>query len=60
MSLKATLLDVPSEDLGNTVELIHRVSLRTTLHSIKLEEPQKNSDLTMKLFGVNPILGLNN
>lgn len=55
-SLKATLLNVPSDDIEQTVELIHHVSGRTHLHAIELEEPQKNSDLTINLFGINPLL----
>lgn len=59
LNLKATLLDIPSEDLATTVELIHRVSLRTTLYTIELDKPQKNADLAITLFGINPLLGLN-
>lgn len=53
LSLKATLLDIPSEDLMNMVELIHSVSMRSNLHIIDLEEPQKTSDLMIALFGLN-------
>lgn len=56
LSLKATLLDMPSEDLIDTVELIHRTSLRKNLHIIELDDYQKNPDLTIALCGINPLL----
>ena len=41
LSKKATLLDLPEEDLIPTVEVLHTISLRQTLHTIKLTAPEK-------------------
>lgn len=56
LSKKATLLDMPEDDLIPTVEILHHISLRQTLHSIKLTGPEKNDDVALKLFGINPLL----
>ena len=58
LSTKATLLDMPSEDLVPTVELLHHISLRSQLHTIQLDHPQTTADFTMKLFGINPLFGI--
>lgn len=55
LSSKASLLDMPSEDLTPTVELLHHISLRSQLHTITLEHPQITPDITIKLFGINPL-----
>lgn len=60
LSKKALLLQLPEEDLTPTVELIHHISLRTTLFVLTLQAPSKNYDTAIKLFGVNPLLGINN
>ncbi len=56
LSKKATLLDMPEEDLIHTVEILHDISLRQTLHTIKLASPEKNDEVAMKLFGLNPLM----
>ncbi|MCX5922546.1 MAG: sigma 54-interacting transcriptional regulator [Candidatus Dependentiae bacterium] len=58
LSKKATLLSMPEEDLLPTVELLHHISLRETLHILHLEGPEKNFDTAVKLFGINPLFGL--
>lgn len=58
LSKKATLLSIPEEDLLPTVELLHHISLRETLHILNLQGPEKGYDSAMKLFGINPIFGL--
>jgi len=58
LSKKATLLSIPEEDLLPTVELLHHISLRETLHILNLQGPEKNYDSAIKLFGINPIFGL--
>ena len=57
LSSKASLLDMPTEDLVPTVELLHHISLRSQLHTIALEKPQTTPDITIKLFGINPLFG---
>jgi transcriptional regulator with GAF, ATPase, and Fis domain len=58
LSKKATLLEMPKEDLLPTVRLLHHISLRETLHTIKLTQPCTNNDIATKLFGINPIFGI--
>ncbi len=58
LSKKATLLNMPEDDLEQTVELLHHVSFRETLHTINLSEPIKNFDMAIKLFGINSIFGV--
>lgn len=55
LSKKALLLEVAQDDLMPIVEIIHHISLRETLHVIKLQGPSKNNELAIKLFGINPI-----
>ncbi len=47
---------MPEDDLIPTVEILHHISLRQTLHSIKLTGPEKNDEVAIKLFGLNPLL----
>ena len=56
LSKKATLLSLPEDDLLSTVEILHHVSLRQTLHTIKLTGPERNNEVAVALFGLNPIL----
>lgn len=58
LSKNATLLTMPEQDLQSTVELLHHISLRETLHTINLIGPSKNLDVGIALFGINPIFGL--
>lgn len=57
---KATLLNVPEEDLEAVVEIIHEISLREILETIDIKITENNFDIAIKLFGVNPIFGLSN
>lgn len=58
LNKKATLLEMPEEDLEPTAKLLHHISLRETLHIIKLTHHSTNNDLPIKLFGINPIFGI--
>lgn len=58
LSKSATLLAMPEQDLPATVELLHHISLREQLHTITLKGPCKNLDVAIKLFGINPIFGV--
>jgi len=53
---KATLLQSHSDDLISIVEIIHHVSLRSTLHIIDLKPTAVHHNLGTKIFGLNPIL----
>ncbi len=56
LSKKATLLHIPEHDLMETVELLHTISLRQTLHIVKFSEPEKNNEAMITLFGLNPFM----
>jgi len=53
---KATLLKLPEEDLIPTVEVLHTISLRQHLHTIKLTAPEKDDEVSITLFGLNPLI----
>lgn len=55
LSKKAIFLDMPDEDLHPTAEIIHHISLRSELHILKLTVPEKNHEVALKLFGINPL-----
>ncbi len=55
LSKKATLLELPQEDLLSTVEIVHHVGLRDNLHSITLNEPCTDNSIALKLFGINDL-----
>lgn len=57
LSKKAILLEMNDEDLVPTVEIIHHISLRETLHMLRLSGPCTTSDVSIKLFGINPLFG---
>ena len=57
LSKQAVLLETDNaDDLGQMVEIIHHVSLRERLEVIALHAPCRNNDVTIKLFGINPVL----
>lgn len=58
LSKKATLLEMPEADLLPTVRLLHHISLRETLHTIKLSQPSLTNDIATSIFGINPIFGM--
>jgi len=58
----AILLDLPEQDLTSTVEILHHISLRENLHVLDLKRQSNNSsssDISIKLFGINKIFGIN-
>lgn len=58
LSNKAILLLMPEQDLIPTVEILHHISLRETLHAITLKPNSQPHDITIKLFGINPLFGI--
>jgi len=58
LSKKAILIDMPNEDVLPTVELLHHISLRENLHVLKLKNPAENVEIAVKLFGLNPLFGM--
>lgn len=55
LTKKAILLEMAEEDLIPTVEIIHHISLRENLHTLKIQSLNKGFDIATKLFGINPI-----
>ncbi len=60
LSKKALLLEMPDEDLQPTVEILNHISLRENLHILKLNAPEQNHEIAIKLFGMNPLFAGNN
>jgi transcriptional regulator of aromatic amino acid metabolism len=58
LTKKALLLEMSPDDLMPTVELLHHISMRASLHVLTLQGPSKNNDIAIKLFGINPIYGI--
>lgn len=58
LSKKVTLLDLPEQDLLATVEILHHISLRENLHVLDIKKPSNDSNLAIKLFGINEIFGI--
>jgi len=56
---KATLLEIPEQDLVPTVEVLHHISLREKLHIITINHPEQSNEYTIKLFGLNKIFNPN-
>ncbi|MGZ6250696.1 MAG: sigma 54-interacting transcriptional regulator [Candidatus Chromulinivorax sp.] len=52
---KATLLQSHHDDVTTLAEIIHHISLRQTLHILELKPTTAPHDLSIKLFGLNPI-----
>lgn len=57
LSKKATLLEMPAEDLLSMVELLHHISTREVLHIITLHTSTNPLEIGSMLFGINPIFG---
>ena len=57
LSKKALLLSLPEEDLLSTIEILHHISLRETLHIVDLKAPSTTSEIPISLFGINNLFG---
>jgi len=58
LSKQAIVLEMEENDLQPTVEILHHISMRDTLHTVNLQGPVHNFDVAVTLFGINPIFGL--
>ena len=58
LSKKATLLEMPAQDVMPMVELLHHISTRETLQVLSLSPHDQTSKIGTKLFGVNPLFGI--
>ena len=57
LSKKALLLSLPEDDLLSTVEILHHISLRETMHILELDVPVATSEVPISLFGINNLFG---
>lgn len=57
LSTQAAVIQAPEKDLNAIVELIHRMSMRQTLYVLTLERPVPHDQLSIVLFGINPLFG---
>ena len=55
---KATLLEIPDQDLMQMVEVLHHISLREQLHIMTLSHSEKNNEHMLRIFGINPLFAL--
>jgi transcriptional regulator with PAS, ATPase and Fis domain len=55
LSKKAILLDMPEHDLQPTAEIINRISLRDQLQVITVQNAAHSMDVSLALFGMNPL-----
>jgi transcriptional regulator of aromatic amino acid metabolism len=60
LSAKQLLIDVPERDTRSIMELLHHISLRETLHIVELKHEDKNNEIAIKLFGINPLFNGHN
>jgi len=58
LSKKAVLLDMAAEDLMPAVEILHHISLRSTLEIMHITAPERDTEYALKLFGANPLFNL--
>lgn len=58
LTKKSILIDAPEDDLLALVEVLHHINLREQLHVIRLHQSSTSFDLAIKLFGINPMLGV--
>lgn len=59
LSKKAILLQNSEGDLDTIANIIHNVGLKEVMHVVDLKSPEKNSEVAIKLFGINPIFAQN-
>ena len=58
LSKNAILLDLPHDDLEQTTEILHHISLRENIHNVTMNSYEKGGAIAIKLFGMNPIFGV--
>lgn len=56
LSKQGALLELPEEDVGTLVELIHTISLRETLHTLVVSHQEVAHEFGMELFGMEPLV----
>lgn len=56
LSKKATLLELPEDDLSSIVNIIHHIGLRSKLQVCHVTKPERAHEIGVQLFGVEPVL----
>lgn len=59
LSNKALLLKANNYEVETISEIIKKVSLKNSIHTIELTDKEKNGEFAIQLFGINPIFGIN-
>lgn len=54
----STLVELPEGDVLPVVQIIHHISLRSTLHTITLERPEDNNAIALQLFGIDQVFNI--
>lgn len=57
LSKKALLIDAQEDDLYQMAELLHHISLRETFYKLTMNSYEKDGNIAIKLFGMNPLFG---
>lgn len=57
LSKKAILLHSSDEDMTILADIIHNINLKEVMHTLELKSVEKNNEIAIKLFGINPIFG---
>lgn len=55
LSKEPTLLELPEGDVVPIVQIIHHISLRSTLHTLDLQRPEEQNAVALQLFGVDQL-----
>jgi len=50
-----TLLELPEGDILPIVQIIHHISLRSTLHTLELHRPEDQNSVALQLFGIEQL-----
>jgi len=58
LNKKATLLELPDEDIVPIANLLHHISLRTTLHTMTLDKNEKDHIYALQLFGTTALFDI--
>lgn len=58
LSQQPLLIHGPKEDMRAIAQLVHTISLREHVVSLRLKEPERNGQYAQQLFGINPLFQL--
>jgi DNA-binding NtrC family response regulator len=55
-SKQPILIELSDNDTHAIVQILHHISLRSTLHTIALTGPEKADEIALQLFGIDPLI----